>query len=154
MPVFSLKSTGSNIVNHKFQLLSSKKISYLKLLHFHHNIDSKDIKSSTYAKNHPRLLMANLNLLGLANYDNVGDDNSDIVLGPSKFGGSDIVSKDLYKVLIEDPSILNSDIELSYKYVDHDGVVKPFESQDLSTTSSGGKEISYALMVFEYGLQK
>lgn len=165
MPIFSLVSKGKEIPSHNFRLRKSYKLKYLKLLHFHHNIDSQKFKmvsSDALTSTKPRLLFCKLSFLNLDQYEMIsseadGDGQvrtegrfSYIVLGPSKYGTTDIISKDLFKVLTDKPFVLNQDIKVEYYYMGADGTMNKIKDSEVSV-SEAGKPLTYANLVFEYG---
>ena len=165
MPVFSLLLKGKGCAEHRFTMRKHYHLKYLKLLHVHTNIKPTHLFESTHgsAKTHQqttqRLLLAKLSFLGLDQYENIllGDtglqeEHSFVVLGACASTTDHIVSRDLYKVLIDRPGfILNQDIIVSLHYLDEENAeVKPLVAHSDLEASGSPTEKAFVDLVFEY----
>ena len=162
MPVFSLLLKGKGCIEHRFTMRKHYHLKYLKLLHVHTNIFHNHLyqhPGDTTAQNKPRLLLAKLSFLGLDQYENIllsatgaQEEHSFVVLGACASTTDHIVSRDLYKVLIDRPGfILNQDIVVSLHYLDEENAeVKPLVAHSDLEGSGSPTEKAFVDLVFEY----
>ena len=156
MPCLSLMLKGSELVGeHQFNLRRTLKVKYLKLLHFYSNIDSAgfgNTDAATGTKYQQRLLFCKMNFINSEMYDNFDEGHSYVSLGATKCGGKEMLSRDLYKVLLDKPTIhLQGDIRIRFYYLDAGAVLQPLTSADVVETATGGKsEVTFANLIMEY----
>lgn len=156
MPCLSLMLKGSELVGeHSFVLRRTLKCKYLKLLHFYTNLDSSGFNTTGIAagtKLQERLLFCKLSFLNSDQYDNFDEGHSYISLGATKCGGKNMLTRDLYKVLLDKPTIhLQGDIRIRFYYMDAATKLQPITSSDIiATQSSQNIEVSFANLVLEY----
>jgi len=156
MPCLSLMLKGSELVGeHTFVLRRTLKCKYLKLLHFYTNLDSavfNNADASTGTKTQERLLFCKLSFLNSDQYDNFDEGHSYISLGATKCGGKQMLTRDLYKVLLDKPVIhLQGDIRIRFYFMDSGSTLRAISDADINATHTAHKpEVSFANLVLEY----
>ena len=158
MGIFSIIAKGDDLVGeYTLPLRKAYNLKYIKLLHLHTNLNSTHFKGASKTgdtRASERLMFVKFNFLHSENYDNFNESNSYVSLGASGHSSTaeKIISKDLFKVLLDKPVIqLQGDIKIRLYFLDCDGEIKPLESGDVISTISGKEtEISFVNLILEY----
>ena len=156
MGVISLMLKGEELgKEHIFPLRRGYKLKYLKLLHFYTNIDSLHFKTSGIgAKTNEaeRLLFARFNFINSDMYDNFEEGHSYVSMGSTNHKEDKIITRDLYKVLLDKPVIhLEGDIRIRFFYLDSQANLQSLKTTDIiDQTTKDAKSKTFANIIFEY----